>query len=223
MPYRLRDNLYHCVTGGRTIFLDVDADRYFALPANSHSAFQRQIDGAVVDDNDRTSLQPLIARGLLIPRPNPLGDVTPRQLPGAGQDMGLKHGARASRTICLSVAAAQLSAMMLVRTRSLASIKRHVAGRRRRIGAQARQGSNKEISEIAAGFDALDSFLGRGDRCLVRSLAFLSLCWRRQFSPFLVFGVQANPFSAHCWVQQEDVVLNDALENVRPFSPIMIL
>ena len=32
---------------------------------------------------------------------------------------------------------------------------------------------------------------------------------------------QASPFSAHCWVQQGDVVLNDTIENVRPFTPIM--
>ncbi len=35
----------------------------------------------------------------------------------------------------------------------------------------------------------------------------------------LVFGV-TMPFSAHCWVQAEDVVLTDTLDIVRRYQPI---
>ena len=38
----------------------------------------------------------------------------------------------------------------------------------------------------------------------------------------IVFGV-TMPFAAHCWVQQGDVVLNDALDRVLRFRPIMVL
>jgi hypothetical protein len=40
--------------------------------------------------------------------------------------------------------------------------------------------------------------------------------------PRLVFGVQAQPFSAHCWVQHADLLLNATLEDAVAFTPIMI-
>ena len=40
--------------------------------------------------------------------------------------------------------------------------------------------------------------------------------------PMLVFGVQAHPFNAHCWVQHADVVLNSTLEEVVQFTPMMV-
>jgi Transglutaminase-like superfamily len=36
-----------------------------------------------------------------------------------------------------------------------------------------------------------------------------------------VFGVNADPFEAHCWVQAGSVVLNDTLGRVSSFTPIM--
>jgi hypothetical protein len=36
----------------------------------------------------------------------------------------------------------------------------------------------------------------------------------------VMFGVMTRPFKAHCWVQIEDVVLNDSLDHVRLFTPI---
>jgi hypothetical protein len=36
-----------------------------------------------------------------------------------------------------------------------------------------------------------------------------------------VFGVQARPFAAHCWVQKGEVVFNDTVEHVSGYTPIM--
>jgi len=41
--------------------------------------------------------------------------------------------------------------------------------------------------------------------------------------PRLVFGVRANPFRAHAWVQLEDKVLIGDYEQVRLFTPIAAL
>jgi hypothetical protein len=41
--------------------------------------------------------------------------------------------------------------------------------------------------------------------------------------PEWVFGVQADPFLAHCWVQQAGFVFNDQPDRVRAFSPIMVV
>ena len=41
--------------------------------------------------------------------------------------------------------------------------------------------------------------------------------------PDWVFGVKTEPFDAHCWVQHGDVVLNDAPDRVRQYSPILVV
>jgi hypothetical protein len=106
---------------------------------------------------------------------------------------------------------------------SLTTILRRLKARRTLVGKTGRTGLETEYAAIAAGFDALNPLFPRTDRCLVRALAFLSLCLDRDLAPFLVFGVQTRPFLAHCWVQQGDIVLNDAAEHVRPFAPILVV
>jgi hypothetical protein len=41
--------------------------------------------------------------------------------------------------------------------------------------------------------------------------------------PDWVFGVNADPFEAHCWVQAGNVVLNDTVAWVSGFTPIMVV
>ena len=45
----------------------------------------------------------------------------------------------------------------------------------------------------------------------------------RLLSAFLVIGVTASPFGAHAWVQIGDVVLNDSVDRVRRFVPILTI
>lgn len=52
----------------------------------------------------------------------------------------------------------------------------------------------------------LSNFLARGD---------LVADW--------VFGVTTWPFAAHCWVQSETTVLNDSVERVGRFRPILVV
>jgi hypothetical protein len=37
-----------------------------------------------------------------------------------------------------------------------------------------------------------------------------------------VMGVSGRPFAAHCWVQVGDRVVNDTLDHVILFTPILI-
>ena len=59
--------------------------------------------------------------------------------------------------------------------------------------------------------------------CLLDSLALLRLLGPARHGAMLVFGVKLHPFAAHCWVQSEDLVLNDRLENVASFSPVRVI
>jgi hypothetical protein len=46
---------------------------------------------------------------------------------------------------------------------------------------------------------------------------------RAGIRPTLVFGVSADPFAAHCWVQLDDIVLTGDLDTARQFTPILAL
>lgn len=60
------------------------------------------------------------------------------------------------------------------------------------------------------------------DRCLPRSLALAHLLREAGSGAKLALGVMGQPFAAHAWVQDGDVVLNDTLDHVRLFTPILI-
>jgi hypothetical protein len=76
-------------------------------------------------------------------------------------------------------------------------------------------------AKLIAVFRDLRPLYPRPYLCLFESLAQLEFLWSHGFSPRLVFGVVADPFEAHCWLQEGPVVLNDDLERVRKFTPIM--
>jgi hypothetical protein len=62
---------------------------------------------------------------------------------------------------------------------------------------------------------------GAQDACLYDSLALLRFLSYYGVFPTCVIGVQTGPFGAHCWVQYQAVVFNDAPEYVRRFTPIL--
>ncbi len=59
--------------------------------------------------------------------------------------------------------------------------------------------------------------------CLLDALALLAFLQRRGLHADLVFGVIRQPFAAHCWVEAHGVVLNDRLDRVNEFTPILVI
>jgi hypothetical protein len=59
--------------------------------------------------------------------------------------------------------------------------------------------------------------------CLLDSLTMVHFLGAEGIHPDWVFGVKTEPFDAHCWVQHGEVVLNDAPDRVRQYSPILIV
>jgi hypothetical protein len=61
------------------------------------------------------------------------------------------------------------------------------------------------------------------DACLFDALSLTNFLARYGVFATWVFGVQTGPFAAHCWVQHDEVVLNDTPENVRRYAPILAI
>ena len=81
--------------------------------------------------------------------------------------------------------------------------------------------SENQLEGLLAEFDALRPLFPRNYLCTFDSLALLHFLATHGILVDWVFGVRADPFCAHCWLQKEDTVLNDTVEHVSTFDPIM--
>lgn len=223
MQYQMRNDLYHCIAGQKVIFLDLSASRYLALPPLSTQAFRRLVAGkGKIFDGDEEALAPLIEAGYLIPnssdyrhfdRPatdDPTGDISScnRQRFRVRQFLiALYWELLTSARLKFHPLSSVVAQYQNIRCRSV--VDGDIAWFKMR--------------RWASAFDSTALILGRADRCLARSLALLKVLRRSGVAAELVIGVRSDPFSAHAWVQREGVVLNDTLEQITNYTPIMVL
>ena len=61
------------------------------------------------------------------------------------------------------------------------------------------------------------------EACLYRAFFLRRFLARSGVTADWVFGVTTWPFSAHCWLQVGDIVLDDDVDRVRSYRPIMVV
>lgn len=216
MPWRLRDNLYWCVSGGRPIFLDVDADRYFCLSPSAAQAFERFSSGHA-EPTDLEALGELVDDGLLIYDSRTTTSPSASWVPPATSDLSIAPRSPFNVRAALRVIGAEIMIDLLLRVSTLARVVERCSGRP--ITADAPCDMVELQRVVRASWDA--SFVLRAtDRCLVRALAVHWLCRRRGFDTKLIFGVRTNPFGAHAWVQLGEQVVVGEFEQARLYAPI---
>lgn len=221
MRLRLRDELYACGAGDRIILLDAIEGRYFSAPEHSESIFGRVLRGVDIAAEDTSVVLGLISRGWLIETSS---DFTPPNAPiRPSHELAIDTAAKGKLTSFLLVCLAQQRANRLVRHRTFATVRHMVESARGKRQGASLPAAKPVITNIARAFAASEFLFPHSGRCLARSLAFMTLCHRTAFYPSLVFGVRTNPFLAHCWIEADGCVLNDTLEEVGTFSPIMAL
>lgn len=223
MGWRLKDSLSFCIAGGRAIFLDLEQDRYFALTEAADAAFRQMIASEPLGPCEQQAMAPLVRAGFLTPcegegRPAacrldcpPIADM---QAPAPTARQGWRLPA---------IIAALLAARSNLNTRPLPIILADIE-RRKALGS-IRQGRERQekLAAISAGFELSGLLFSSLDQCLPRSIAMTHYLLGRGYRPQLVLAVMNRPFQAHCWVQIEGVVLNDGLDHVRSFTPILVI
>jgi hypothetical protein len=80
-----------------------------------------------------------------------------------------------------------------------------------------------DLAGLVASFHHMRRRLPFAPRCLPDSLALLAYLDRYGYQPTLVFGVMAQPFAAHCWVQNDTLLLNDNFGHASQFTPILVV
>lgn len=221
MRWRLRGGLFWCDCGGRAVFLDLPADRYFCLPREANAAFLRMTRDQP-DRSDRERLDPLIRRGLMIEGDSATTILPPPTVEMTQSDFPTEPGARASLRDIARMTLSELRIGWLLRRSPLHQVIERVRRDGPKPGSvQKDQSRTAQAFVSAARVTAL--WLRSHDRCLVRGLAMHALCRKEGLSTKLVLGVVAHPFTAHCWVQLGNKVLVGGYEQVRLYTPILVV
>ena len=219
MPFRLRDDLHWCNCGGRAVFLDVLADRYFCLPQSANEAFLRLADEKA-GPGDVERLQMLIERGMLVEAGAPASIEPPPSIEAPTGDLIERPYRRAPMSRILRALASELRWSRALRTSPFHALIEDARRRSLELGPKA-SGPGRSLAEIAAAAAAASFITRSHDRCLVRALAVHSLC--SGSGAKLVFGVIAHPFTAHCWVQLGSNVIVGGYEQARLYTPILVV
>jgi hypothetical protein len=120
----------------------------------------------------------------------------------------------------VAFARASLKASWKLRLQSIQQTVRGVAIRKNQRG-HPQTANDRTLRELVAVFHHFRPYYAREYLCLYDSLALVEFLAHNHLFPLWVFGVKTEPFSAHCWVQECDFVLNDSVEYVCGFTPIM--
>lgn len=215
-----RADIYWCDVGGRIVIIDVARDIYLQLPQHLVEAFHalRHSGAPAVDPDDR--LEALARIGLCdadFGRPAEPSHITvpaqdgPSPATGDVQSRPLATGAAIVRIIAMRLAVRLIPLRLLIRwvrrlqSRPSVPLAPGRAAARTALFMRARQ------------------LVPARDSCLPDSMALLHFLRTRNMACRLVLGVRLDPFEAHCWVQDHDMILGDTHERVACFTPILQL
>lgn len=188
---------------GFHIVLDLDADRYVAVPrgdapATDIAAMACELAAHLAVDASDVAIWP---------------DGHPRALPVLN-DLGPRRDAsRPSAGDWLALAPAAL--------RALAELRRKPPRSWLRPGADEGPADADAVLDAARRFRTMRPFVPGLTRCLPHALLLRAFLERLDQPSTLVIGVRVFPFEAHSWVQAGSVVLTDDFERLAGFTAIV--
>lgn len=203
----LLDNpdLAYCEISGTLIFLDIARDRYFCLSEKHNREAlaliderrlgrQRQPDG---DMEFKAFEAPIRSSTAIVTGPFRIADTA----------RAVWTQRRVERRIASSSFRSILSDLRtVINTRAVQEFE-----------------MGRDAARTIRAFEYARLLRTAADRCLPRSIA-LALCLASDgMRANVVVGVRLAPFGAHCWVQQGCDVLNDSVEEVLCYRPILVI
>jgi hypothetical protein len=223
MGFVLERDISFCQSGGRVIFLDLQRDRYFCLGREAEGAFKRLAAGEALTASEAAALTAAGRQGWLSRvEGSPCVPVACARPPDVRETALEERGSRPDLRCLPPILFDLVAARRDLRRRKLKDIVRHLEGRKAATKLVAAR-STERVQRIAATFQWSGLLSTLHDQCLPRSLAMMRHLVRHGHRPMLVFAVMTRPFAAHCWVQLGETVLNDQLDHVRKFTPILVV
>jgi hypothetical protein len=215
---QLESHVGYGLVGDRPVFLDLARDRYLALPPPIERAFAQlcALDEPVLPEGpDRELLlgTGLFRTGSLLGR-----GLKPATVPLCSTSL-LDENARprAGLRAILAVRASVGRARKQLASRPL----REIVDAIRESRYAARPADNGATGEDAARvFLAARALLPVVPHCLLDCLALLDWLGEDAKPATLVFGVREDPFTAHCWLQTDSLLLTDTADALGAFTPV---
>ena len=227
MRYRLRENLSCCDVDGHMIFLDVAQDRYFRLTGPLEKAMRhfRAHEGVA-----STLLERLAVARILV-------EASGRE--ASATIANIQRPSRSAIEQAFAIENSRLSAAVVFEVMAIIlSIRRQLKSCPFKTildKASAYRGRKVDVHEVATPALERSLLLANGQFararryvptepvCLLDSLSLLRFLSRRGLPANIVFGVTPEPFSAHCWIQAGDMVLNETLSDAHAHTPIRMV
>ncbi|WP_083853361.1 lasso peptide biosynthesis B2 protein [Sphingobium sp. SYK-6] len=223
MPFiALRHGVGFCDYHDRMLVLDVNRDRYFELTPHLAQALRNWADGILIGSSE---IEGLNRAGLFVSVDQPPSISRDQTLPIRYCIVGDEGSHPTTIKFLVEYAAAifWLSffhwAIKRFALRTLLNVAEAPA---RSPVSQTAKHSRRMMNALAAFYRATLLF-PRASRCLPDALALQRFITRRGVSSKIIFGVQTDPFQAHCWVQHDDAVLCQSLETVTGFRVILVM
>ena len=236
-PFLLASHVYPCVSGQHVILMDLERDKYVAvMPAQRLARWVRGWPVGEVPASDAPGdadgsadalVSQLLAHGMLVTDPHlgkpavPVSTTRPqRSLVEFDLDARPKTNAAQLWRFGGSCLQAQLS----LKLRPIQSIVDAMRDRKARLAARRQDVDPVRLRTVVTAFTRLRPlFYTLRGSCLLDSLTLMHFLGAEGIHPDWVFGVKTEPFDAHCWVQHDEVVLNDVPDRVRQYSPILVV
>jgi hypothetical protein len=230
--YCLRDHAFICRTAHHWVILDRARDQYLCIARQEFErlapwlqGWPEQRAGAPRDmPEDAAELATaLMAREILsegieqTKSVRPIAALSPTQALDT-RNLRRSIAARLGGVPLVLLAAHRASRQLEKQT--LAATIRRIEARKRRHGTAKTQDPQHYAPHVAT-FNAVRPLVPRAYQCLFDSLALLELLAFHRLFPLWTFGVMCDPFQAHCWLEAGNSVLNDTVERVSLYIPIM--
>jgi hypothetical protein len=115
----------------------------------------------------------------------------------------------------------QIASAWALRVQSLETLVARLACMRANIAGHGAGDAEAARDAIVRAFRATHRVIPPRNRCFMKSIALFKALTAAGVGVDLVVGVRAAPFFAHCWVQHQGHLLDDTVERVRLFTPIL--
>ncbi len=218
MALELADRYRFCIANHRAVLLDLSNGSYACLPDKIDRAFCHLAEGGKGTDDVIDALQPLLddevlfikagGRGLpgrlaIVPALTSFFDEIEHELPLAPNLLDIARRVATEWTVDRRPLHKTLSDLSPPRTLLARSL------------------DDARVQALIRAYLATRRWIVTQDRCLPWSASLVKLLRHSGLGARLVIGVRTAPFSAHAWAQVDGVVLNDSLDRVIPYTPIL--
>jgi hypothetical protein len=233
--YFLSSHAFMCLTQGYAVFLDLKNDRYSALTQDESRALWGTVAGW--PDSSAESVltieMPRIDGGNILHDLHREGLITQQRISGKEARPVTVVEATSDFNAFLSgfetlpfehVASfvkAWIRITLELRIRSLEGMVERI---RRRSMISRRSTDTACMAQLVSSYFKLQpKFFSSYNTCLRNSLTMIEYFAHHDIHPTWIFGVRMEPWAAHSWVQDGPIVLNDTVEHVRTYTPILAI